>query len=222
MERFECWELDGHILAGIAGDEYVIDTGSPQTYLLGDTLKLGNHDYEGHPQPDGFMDILHRNVSPGVAGLIGLDAMSNYDVSISLKERSIEFHADSFALPGGTDLPVIRGGDTFPHIAVLGPGGRPIDAILDLGARFSYLAISDAETNFGSAWDFWPVNSGPERFPVRLYDVNLTIAGQKHSFTAGNREDVPGLPDVEIIGSEILKYFDINIALRRNLVELRT
>jgi len=95
--------------------------------------------------------------------------------------------------------------------------------LFDLGARFSYLAIEEAEheRSFGSAWDFWPMDPAVDRFPVRLHKVTICLAGQEFPMTVGNREDVVRLPDVEIIGSNLLKYFDINIALRRDLIEFQ-
>ena len=219
--KYECWELDGHILANIRGKEYIIDTGSPSSYLANDSLMLGDRVYTGCAPPKKLLEILCRNVSPRIAGLIGLDVLSNYDVHISLGDRVIEFHSESFTLTEGTELPLVLGTDEVPHLEVLRANGDTIDAILDLGARFSYLSISDADNTFGSAWDFWPIKPDSERFTVQLYIEDLMIAEHRCSFTAADRNVLSELQDVELIGSEILKHFDINIALRRDLIEFQ-
>jgi hypothetical protein len=220
--KYECWNLDGHILAGICGREFVIDTGSPHTYLASNNVTIGERIFSGSPPPNSLIECLQRNVAPRVAGLIGLDVLSEFDVLISVRKRVIEFHLDDFSLPDSASLTVARGPESVPLIEIIGPGGRLVNAVLDLGARLSYLSIprTERDKTFGSAWDFWPANPEVERFPVRLYIADVTIANRICPFTIGSRDDVPGLAAIEIVGSEILKFFDMNIALRRNLIEL--
>jgi hypothetical protein len=189
---YECWELDGHVLVNVRGKEYVIDTGSPHTYTSENDLRIGELAIEGSTPPAGLLESLPRNVSPGVVGLIGLDVIGRYDVSISLGNRVIGFHTNVLSLPGSRALPVGRAAESVPILQNLLVNGRSFEALLDLGARFSYLAIPDADQGrgFGSAWDFWPANPAIDRFPVRLHNVTLRISDRDCPMTAGDRADV--------------------------------
>ena len=139
---FECRMLDGHLLANINGRAVVIDTGSESSYWR--HLDNGHEalELQGEPMPYELADALERNVAPRLFGLMGMDNLRQFDVTISLSERTMSLHRESFFMPGAWSVPVEISHGSIPVIRRVGINGQARDVKFDLGARFSYLEFT--------------------------------------------------------------------------------
>jgi hypothetical protein len=213
--RFEM--VDGHVIIEYDGRRVLLDTGSPAS--LGPT---GTWQFCGVPVTlaDGGLGITPAQIGEWVGTrvdvLLGADVLSRLRFTIDLDEDGsgghVRFERPAAAGPS-IDLAEFMG---IP-IATVTVGDEPVRAIVDIGAKLSYLdaQMAAAFAVTGSERDFYP-GIGAFRTDVRV--VPIEIAGCTVELRCGVLPDslrmTLAMADTRaILGTELLRHGAITFAL---------
>jgi hypothetical protein len=227
--------MDGHLLAQIDREDYLVDTGSPVTIRFSD-----NADLEGmfgdlvtrqsveHTVLDAVTQAVRESVwnhvSPQVAGLIGMDFLGQFDCLFAMEEGILCLSADMEMPDRMTRLSLTDLGGS-PVLSPVQVGGESFEMLWDTGATISYFQSASAiesGTSLGRRWDFHPFST-PQRFEVEIsrVPVQLGEAFQEMDLISAVLPEFVVSGGVNILGSEVLKTSDVYLSMKRGAFGLR-
>jgi len=161
----------GHIITSISGEDWLIDTGSPQSFGV-KNLSLCAAEIE---LPSGFMGIdtgfLTKHIGLELCGLIGVDILNNYDIVFDLPNERITFF-DAIEDPRGYELSLkLYMGIPLLRVRI---NEEAMTGFFDTGAQISYASPQalKPEDKIGTFNDFYPVLGA---FETELYRINLVL-----------------------------------------------
>jgi hypothetical protein len=210
----------GYLIVMVDDRPCVLDTGSPFSVGYAPIVIAGKE----FPVYDNYLDVcpayLSDHIGTPIEGLIGADILADFNVNIRHAERSIEFFPCSSGT--GVFLPL----NSFMNVPILPIKvcGRIVRAFFDTGATLSYLLPEDLAglDSSGRQEDFYPLLGS---FPTDVYSIAVGIGGEEREFRFG---ELPGelrmmleAGQVQaIIGTELLKHFDLSLFLKEKTMRL--
>lgn len=213
--------FDGHIILDEGGRRVLLDTGSPRSVGM-----LRGWSFQGvpvtlEPEVQGVTaESLSRYVGTQVDVLLGMDFLGARTFEVDVGHRRFRIIPTTETLPTGHTIPIkIIGG--VPTVTVeIGP--HPIRAVLDTGAKLSYLTndMIGNYTTVGRVRDFHPT-TGPFQSDMRLVSAQLGTASVTlrcgtlpPMVEAGLR--VLGLRG--IVGNDLLERFVATFVMPKQLI----
>ena len=198
--------LDGHLFVELDDRKFLVDTGAPSSFGVGDSVTLDSIKF---PLPAAQMGLDAETISSlvgqRVSGLLGADIINAFDVLLDSTSDQITFATDPIPLAGET-VPM----DEFMGIPIVEAEIRGVSRrmFFDTGAQLSYLQYDAvmAFPNRGVVADFYP---GFGRFETETYAVDLIVGSIPFTLRCGV---LPGLLGMTltmagtegIIGNEIV------------------
>lgn len=214
---------NGHIIMTVAGDDWLIDTGSPLSF---GEMELVLDD-GARQLPTGFMGIgaefLGENIGLPLGGLVGTDILNGYEVIFDLPRGVIRLNTEIEAL-AGSEIPI----ELCLGVPVCGVriNGSDMKGFFDTGAQVSYapVRILRAEDLIGAFHDFYPTQGA---FETSLHWAELELGDKRFRIRCGTMPDfmagMMNLAEVQcIIGNEIMSELQIGYFPRRGVVALKS
>jgi hypothetical protein len=209
---------DGHIIVSGSGRNYLLDTGAP--FSVGDeTITIAGVPF---PVEQCYMGVtgglLTDIIRTPIDGMIGADILQHFNLGIYAAEGMVQF--DQQRPTGNIVMPVQDFmGIPIVHVSI---GGRVRRLYFDTGAQVSCLmaeCLGNA-TPEGKHQSFYPLLG---EFTTDAYSLDVEIGGSSCSLTFGKLpEDLRPVLEagrVEgILGTELLRYFDLNLSLRDRML----
>jgi hypothetical protein len=204
-----------------ANRKIIVDTGSPISFTDVSTIEFLNDRYSRYNHP--LLAMIQKYLSTQISGLIGMDILSQVDVSFKYDRRMGRWIVE----PWQTDVSV---GDRFnveyyggvPVVEAIVDGKRG-KFFLDTGATISFLRKGwiDHQPYIGEAEDFFPTLG---IFSTDLYRCQLKFANRTFSDSMGVMPDglevlIPDWID-GIIGLNVLKDTKINFGFKSQVFSL--
>lgn len=196
----------GHLYVTLDGNEWIFDTGSPNSFGATDAVTLDGEEFK---IPAAYMGMDAEQLSEfadhPTCGLLGADVLSQFDVLIDIDQHQITFSKDELALEG-TVLTL----DAFMGIPLLDAEieGGSYRMFFDTGAQVSYFQHRSLSSfpPAGSLSDFYP---GYGQFETETHQVEASIGGQAMLLRCGSLPKMLAAGLVMggakgIIGNEIL------------------
>ncbi len=197
----------GHLLARIDGQEWVLDTGSPLSFGDPGAIELAG---ERNPLARSGAGVDARALSgflgEACAGLLGTDLLGRFDHRFDVAGGSWTLAGEELALEGGVPLaaPLCLG---VPRVQAE-VSGRTLEAFFDTGAWLSYLPEDCLEgcPGEGTVQDFLPAFG---TFEVETFRVEVGLGAWRGSLRCAALPEaialLLGLTGTEgILGSEVL------------------
>ncbi len=182
----------GHLLIEAAGRRYLIDTGSPVS-LSDAPIRLAMREFPVEPSMLGMSSIasIVEMVGTPFDALIGTDILGEFDIEISLYDRTLTLYDTLIDLSAGSPVEFLAG---VPLIACQ-IAGRSVHCFLDTGAPLSYLGGNwlDAALALGEIEDFHPLFG---RFRVETYATLIHCLGNEVKLRIGR---MPGLLEATLL-----------------------
>lgn len=214
--------VDGHLILDCDGKRLLVDTGAPSTiYPETSLLFAGRH----HPAVGDYLGISLEEISGHVGthldGLIGADALADYDTVIDPARNEVRVYEGDHDLDG-TRLAL----DCSMIVPILEASisGEPVKVIFDTGAKLSYLDrhLVEAFPPAGAREDFFP---GLGTFESDTFETPITLGDHTVTITAGALTTIPamalGLVGARgILGSALFDHFVVGYSPRRGLLTL--
>ena len=222
MRTYNTQIVHGYLIVMVDGKPCVLDSGSPFSVGYAPLLVAGRE----FPVYDSYLDVcpayLADHIGTRVEGLIGADILAHFNVHIRREEQLIEF--SSHASTGAVLLPL----SSFMNIPILPikVAGRVVRAFFDTGATLSYLLpehLADFES-CGKQEDFYPLLGN---FMTDVYSIGVGIGGEECEFRFGELpEELRMMLEAgqvqAIIGTELLKHFDLNFSIGDKIMRLES
>lgn len=210
---------NGHIIMTVAGDDWLIDTGSP--------LSFGEKELaldDGPRQPTAeFMGIrtgfLAENTGLPLCGLVGTDILNSYEVIFDLP-RGVTRLSKEIEAPTGSEIPI----ELCLGVPVVSAqiNGKNTRCYFDTGAQVSYApaTLLRPEDRIGSFQDFYPTQGA---FETSLHWAGLELGGRRFRIRCGTMPDfMAGMMAMaeatSIIGNEIMSGMKIGYFPGRGVV----
>jgi len=214
MEEFQLVKDSDHLFVTLAGERWLVDTGSPVSFgnidhvtILGDDFRIAR-DYMGMK-----IEMITDLVRVPCAGLIGVDILNRYDVIFDLPGSRLVFSSQELKLAGETLLLEKFMGVPVINVNISGTSWR---MAFDTGAQVSYYEDEKIRTfpPAGQFVDFFP---GIGNFTVDAYQVRVQIGSKEYQLRCGslpkmlgsmlNLMNVDGVLGNEICASAKIGYF---------------
>lgn len=169
MEKYDLEIINNHLIVKIGNDKYLIDTGSPDSFMMstypgsviinGESKKLRAKNFDDKAAEECFNLVGKRFI-----GFIGLDIIRETSLTIFLNEKKVAFGVDNVS---GETIPFLMSG--YPIIeSSLG------HYYIDTGAMYPYgvkRLFTDLITN-KKVHDFNPFL---DHLNSEMYGLNITI-----------------------------------------------
>lgn len=210
---------NGHIIMTVAGDDWLIDTGSPLSF---GEMELVLDD-GARQLPTGFMGIgaefLGENIGLPLSGLVGTDILNGYEVIFDLPRGVIRLNTKIEAL-AGSEIPI----ELCLGVPVCGLriNGSDMKGFFDTGAQVSYApaGILRAEDRIGTFQDFYPTQGA---FEANLHWMELMLGENIFRIRCGTLPGfLAGMMNMAgakcIIGNEILLEHQTGYFPRRGVL----
>lgn len=220
---FNCYNYNGHILAEIGDDRYLIDTGALQSFGAPKELLLAGKPFQiqkaylGH----GIAEIEHL-IGTRISAVMGVDILNCFETVIDLEEGEMTFSTEVLPFTG-VQIPV-RFFHGIPVISCC-VGEQEVELFLDSGAKLSFLdtSISSQYPRSGEDTDFFP---GFGEFKTDVYKVPLKIAGLHLELSVGTLPDILQMTLTQakaagIIGSALYDEFAVCLSAARSALVVR-
>jgi hypothetical protein len=220
MSNFPVEIIDGHIIANIGGNKYIIDTGSPSSF--------GNHGVHiGGTSfsiaKKGMYNLTAKSISAlseiTVEGLIGNDILAKFDLLFSTDEIIFYEPGTAPPYPNSIVLPLDSEVMGIPIVNVTIDKNQH-KVFFDTGAKLAYLSDELLpETSIGKQEDFHPTIG---KYTTNVYKVDTVFGDYEWSMTYGKLptqlKPLLSLGDTKgILGTEILTKFDVALS-RQSLI----
>ena len=198
--------LNGHLFVELDDRTFLVDTGAPSSFGVGDSVTLDSIKF---PLPAAQMGLDAETISSlvgqRVSGLLGADIINAFDVLLDVRSGQITFATDPITLAGEAVAMDEFMGIPIVEAEISGVSRR---MFFDTGAQLSYLQHDSVTTfpNQGVVADFYP---GFGRFETETYAVDLIVGSIPFTLRCGV---LPGLLGMTltmagtegIIGNEIV------------------
>jgi hypothetical protein len=224
MSSYSVEFIDGHIIAVINNCKYIVDTGSPSSFGNG-KININGSNY--NISASGMHGLTATSVSNlsgiQVDGLIGMDILSNFDVTFS--ESEIRFFdagsTNGQHTPNAISLPLI---DKVMGIPIINMTihNQVRRIFFDTGAKLSYLSdelLTGASV--GEEEDFYPTMG---TFKTKVYKVDVQVGNVTENLTFGSLPtQISALLTLGntkgIVGTELLNKYDITLTKTELVLE---
>ena len=179
--------INNHYVVHINNKNYIIDTGSPFTFLRNEKYIEIN----GRPYPSSnYMDEskyvkTSEFVGINIDGLIGGDILSKTSITI-YKNGQLDF---SILETEGDILPISLLG-TYVFIECLLDNNRRSTLLIDTGAEYGYGDFSGVFSKNHYLRDIHDYNPTIGEFDSHTYEVCITINNKKYKMELGDSEQV--------------------------------
>lgn len=214
--HFPITKHDGHLLIQVNGLETIIDTGAPTSVSTSSSITMGGQEFQTSSNYFGITpDTLSGFIGRPVNTLLGMDVLSHFEIEIQRNPAQLVLNPIGSTISGETlaidsimDLPGIK----------IEVGGKAISVVFDTGAKLTYLPRESVEglPRVDTIEDFYP---GFGRFSTPVYRVPFRIGGHTLELSSGV---LPELLEATllmnldgIVGTELLKHFDVGIAMQQ-------
>jgi hypothetical protein len=220
MQTYTYQFVRGYLIVMVDGRPCVLDTGSP--FSVGYApIVIADKEF---PVYDSYLDVcpayLADHIGTKVEGLIGADILAEFNVNIRHAERLIEF--SSYSSGHAVFLPL----NNFMNVPILPIKvcGRIVRAFFDTGATLSYLLpeILAGLDSSGRQEEFYPLLGS---FLTDVYSTAVGVGGEEREFRFGELpEELRMMLEAgqvqAIIGTDLLKHFDLSFSLRDKRMRL--
>ena len=184
---FRLSRLAGHLFAEIAGEEWVIDTGSPASFGTRTRISVGDACFSVAPDYMGLTGtVLTGLVGHPTAGIIGTDILNEFDVLFDESAGRMRFSREKLDLTG-----VAVGISDFMGVPVVRVeiDGASHKMFLDTGAQVSYLQDEQLQDypDAGVFHDFFP---GVGAFETTTHRLPVAVGALAFELRCGT---LPGL-----------------------------
>ena len=209
---------DGHIVVSGNGRNYLLDTGAP--FSVGDDpITIAGVPF---PVEQCYMGVtgsmLTEIIGTPIEGMIGADILQHFNLGIYAAEGMVQFDQQR---PAGNIVTPLQDfmGIPIVHVSI---GGRVRRLYFDTGAQVSCLMAEclDSASPYGEHESFYPLLG---KFTTDAYSLDVEIGGASCSLRFGKLpEDLRPVLEagrVEgILGTELLRFFDLNLSLRDRML----
>jgi len=183
MTNFKLDLFDNHPIITTGENIILIDTGSPSTIHVSDTLNFCS---ENHVCSSNFMgisiDAISRMLGMEITTLMGVDILSKYKILLDYRGGLAQFSKTEIVQDGHEiGISTIMG---IPLIQV-SINNQSIVSFLDTGAKLSYLTdtITKHYKTIGIVEDFHPTVG---MFQTNCYEITTTFDDKQFNVCYGN------------------------------------
>ncbi len=178
---------DQHPIIQVDDFTILIDTGSPSTIHVTDTLVFNNQTYQCSTNYMGLtVESLSELLGMKITTLLGADILKNYAIlfnypeqQVTFSEEELKLEGESFSIESFMDIPIIKA--TIKE--------QELKFFLDTGAKLSYLSstYTQGETSLGEASDFYP---GVGKFTTPVYELPTILGSSTLQIQYGNLPEI--------------------------------
>jgi hypothetical protein len=183
MNSFKLELFDGHAIIKDGENIILIDTGSPSTIHVSDSLNFCSEVYSCTQNYLGMtVQELSELLGKEITTLLGTDILSEYKILFDYKNERVEFSKGDIEFTGNEiEISVFMG---IPIIE-LSIDGQNLKFFLDTGAKLSYLKtdITNNYQSIGQVEDFYP---GVGKFQTNCFEILTSFDNQKFLVKYGN------------------------------------
>jgi len=222
METIAIIKEQGHILVPIGDKRAVLDTGSPFSMALEPFTFIGVQRHKptniGNVTPQTMSDVAGFNLDI----LIGCDILSQHTIRLRYQDSCLDIGED---IPDGTLCNILEMRHGYP-IFPLRLRNIPVKAILDTGAKLSYIdpVHVTGQAPAGQQEDFYPYVG---RFTTNTYTVPTFLDGTSVVIEYGVMPNALTLllgaalqitQASAVVGTQLLQYYDCTISWPRKTI----
>lgn len=183
MTKFNLEIYEGHAIIQSEDNRMLINTGSPSTIHIADSLFFCNENYPALTNYDGLtIQKIADGLGITITTLLGTDILSEYRVLFDYRNKSMQFSKDEISLPGLKAPISLYNGLPVVEIKI---ASKVLTMFLDTGVRLSYLT-NDFITGFSSLGcldeDFHPFLG---KFYTKIYEIRTSFDNQLFPVTYG-------------------------------------
>ena len=223
MPTFNLEFNDNHPLISADGNHMLVDTGSPVTIHLEDSLWFAERDHRTMRKMMG-LDIHTLRTSTRIDALttlLGMDLISRYQVLFDYRQMSLKFEEDPFDFVG---VDVTAGHYMSIPLVIAEVAGSKRKMFLDSGAKLSYLrkSITEDKEPIGMEEDFYP---GHGRFQTAVFELagragNLEFTA-KYGNLPVNLQPLLAMANADgILGYDFFEQFKVCLKARNGSVTI--
>ena len=184
-------QIQGHLIVGLDGRQWLIDTGAPASFGTGGDLPLCGQQYEIPSNYMGFdQSELSGLIHHPVDGLLGADILNELDWILNLGEGTLSVSAAPMQLVG-TVVAIASFVMGVPIVEIVAAGETEA-VFFDTGAPISYLVNTDLSVypDCGVQKDFYP---GFGEFKKQTHRVPLQVGRLSMELVCGALPDILGM-----------------------------
>ena len=209
--KFNIDIVENHLILLYRESRFLIDTGSPVSIAKSSEIEIFNHPHATLQKVLGWdIDYFSNATGSKLDGLIGGDILKHYQFQVNFQDQSFSIlEPSSFKDLDSVDIKILMG---VPAIEIVF-GREPIRAILDTGAKISYLKSCHVEEldPIGESEDFYP---GVGKFKTSIYELPIHFNNKKLNLTFGKAPPflellLTGLGAEAVVGNDIFLHFSI-------------
>ena len=211
--------FNGHIVIKDNNNLILIDTGSPITIHISESLELCSETYICQTHSLGLTPSkLSEMVGMELTTLLGVDIISKYKLLLDYKQNMVSFHKDPVAAISDCDKNQIEI-ETLMGIPIIKLiiDDKPLKFFLDTGAKLSYLSNNHTQ-NYKSIYkeeDFYPSIG---KFETDCFKIQVIFENEKFDVIFGNLPPLLQMPLMiggidGIIGYDFFMAFKILLDL---------
>jgi hypothetical protein len=223
METFNIELFEGHPIIESGNDRILVDTGSPSTIHITESIEFCGRTYSVSTSLMGFTpQSVSGLLGTEITTLMGADILIDFGILFNYQARRIEFYTNDIRLDGNE-----IGIRNFMGIPIVEASidGQMVNCFLDTGARLSYLPgeITSGYPRLGVEEDFFPVLG---KFETDCFGIETRIDGRPFMVRYGN---LPAILQMTlmlggaqgVIGYDFFNSFEIALDLAKNRLSFR-
>lgn len=205
-EQYSLELVNSHPIATINGNKYLIDTGSPSSFVRDGIVTLGACEFKvGESLVTLDAETLSKSVKSPVEGLLGTDILNAFYMVFDLSEGSMLVSDEELSFAGSVlKIRLFMG---IPIISV-NVCEQMIDCFFDTGAPVSYCQLEAVakHESIGVYEDFYPMFG---TFQTELYQVEFSIGNEAFALKTGKLPELLAMALMlgsadGIVGNELL------------------
>jgi len=218
MKQFQMQLFKGHAIINDGENRILIDTGSPSTIHVADSLNFCSKSYGCSTNYMGLtVSKISDMLGTEITTLLGADILSDFKILLDYQNQVVEFSEQEIDIDG-TELDI----SNFMGIPIIKMtvDNQELNFFLDTGAKLSYLSdsLTSNYESVGTDEDFYP---GVGKFQTECFEIPTFFGDNEFVVRYGN---LPTLLQMTlmlggtdgIIGYDFFNNFKVVLDLKNN------
>jgi hypothetical protein len=181
--KYELEVIKGVPVINADDKKLLIDTGSPMSLATGGSVGLTGNEFQVHTNLPGVsLESISKSLGSRIDGLIGMDILQDFAITLDYANRYVEFDADEFE-GDEVDLKLVM---TMPIIEI-SVNGKNEEVIFDTGADLSYILNTSQYSDFKTDEQYDDFNPAVGDFTTPVYVIPVNFEnGEKFDVRFGS------------------------------------
>ncbi len=211
MKQYDLRISRGHLIIELEDGLYIIDTGSPFSIGLGESIQIADNNYSSNAIMREFVNLPNMKEFIGVelSGLIGCDILMDFCCIFDLKNLKLRLSKDKFVdKEENFIITELKNFQNTPYINIK-IGGKNVNSFIDTGATISYFRKTFLRncTSIRNEMDTHPLIGS---FETNIFNYQIQIESQDFAIEVGTLpqklDSMFDMIDADaVIGYELIK-----------------